>query len=79
MRKYRIKVSVTVEPVDSEDGDEGTSACVEEIVDKGVAWSIDDCEDAVVKLGFEAMRQEMSKHMASVSKRGLSKLETVRS
>lgn len=78
MTKYRIKVSVSIEPVNSTAGEARTSTSVEELVDKGVAWSIDDCEDAVVRLGFEAMRREMAEHLEAVSKKGLNRSGTGR-
>jgi len=72
MKNYKIKVNVEIVECDeAEDREPKPTADggLEMIIEEGTAESIDECEKALLKTNYEALRDALSKHLTAVSKK----------
>jgi ribosomal protein L13E len=72
MSNYKIKVNieivecqepVQVRPVKLEEG------CFEFNISAGRAYSIDDCEQALLETNYSALREALKQHLSEISKK----------
>lgn len=70
--KYRIKVKVEFEEC-ADDVDCGVEAPGQIVLSEEDACSIDEIEAALVKAGYDSMRDATPRHLESISKKKLDK------
>lgn len=72
MSKYKIKVTVDLVESDEETDNnpvELENGSYELTINEAAGESIDDCEIAILKTTFPAIRKAISQHMEAVSKK----------
>ncbi len=72
MKNYKITVKVEVkesdEPIHGEPTKQSNGS-IEMVIDEADAVSIDNCEKAMLKTNYEAIRDAISKHLTEISKK----------
>ncbi len=76
MGKYKIRVKI--EFVESDDPEQNSptkqnDGSFEMSIDEAAAMSIDNCETAVMRTSYEAIRDALSEHLSQASKKKPSK------
>ena len=74
MKNHRIRIKVEIAECEEDVAKEGCPQWLgdgefELRVSGAVASSIDDCEEALLKTNYPALRDALSKHLAEVSKK----------
>lgn len=72
MGKYKINVAVNLVECDDETNDnliELDDGSYQLTINENAGESIDDCETAILKTAFPAIRQALARHLERVSKK----------
>ncbi|MFN2151450.1 MAG: hypothetical protein ACK2T5_07640 [Anaerolineales bacterium] len=71
-KNYKIKVSVEIEESDEETTGshiETEAGQFEMVINEAQALSIDDCEQALLRTNYPAIRAALAKHLSEMSKK----------
>lgn len=78
MKKHKIRIKVEIVECEEEPGegpvkvDDGE---FEMVINEQEAVSIDDCEEALLRTNYPAIRDAISKHLSKISKKKLKRWE----
>jgi len=71
-KNYKIKVNVEIEESDEETTGsqiETEAGQFEIVINEAQALSIDDCEQALLRTNYPAIRAALAKHLSEISKK----------